>query len=136
MITSFGIIPFCKREGKWQVLLIQHLNGGHWGFPKGRVAEKTESAQDTAARELTEETGLEVQQYLSQEPFTEYYYLSGQKKMVSYFPALVIGVLKCQPEEVLAAKWFDLDEVVGQLSFPEAQRVFKQAEKSLNEHIT
>lgn len=133
MITSFGIIPFRKLEGKWQVLLIQHLNGGHWGFPKGK-AEKAESAQDAAARELAEETGLQVRQYLSKVPFIEYYYLSGQKKMVSYFPALVIGMLKCQPDEVLTAKWFDVDEAVEQLSFPESQRVLKQAKKSLNEY--
>lgn len=137
MITSFGIIPFRLIKGKWQVLLIQHLNGQHWGFPKGR-AEKTESAQDTAIRELEEETGLKVQRFLSLEPLTEHYYLSDQEKnkTVSYFPALVTGVLKCQVDEVLQAKWCDLDEAIKQLSFPGLQTIFTQARKRLDGFTT
>lgn len=137
MMLSFGIIPFCKLKGKWQVLLIQHVNGQHWGFPKGR-AEQTESAQDAAIRELQEETGLKVQCFLSLEPFTEIYYVpnQGKNKTVSYFPALVTGVLKCQLEEILQARWFDLDEAMHQLSFPEVQNIFKRARKSLDGYIT
>lgn len=135
MITSFGIIPFRKLKGKWQVLLIQHLNGQHWGFPKGR-AEKTETAQETAARELKEETGLRVQQFLSQEPFTERYYDQEKTKTVSYFPALVTGVLECQLDEIVQARWFGLDEAIKQISFPESQNIFKQARKHLDGYIT
>lgn len=134
MIISFGIIPFRIIKRKWQVLLIQHLNGQHWGFPKGK-AEKTESAQDTAIRELEEETGLRVQRFLSLEPLIEHYYLSDQEKnkTVSYFLALVTGVLKCQSDEVLQAKWCDLDEAAKQLSFPELKNIFTQARKVLDE---
>ena len=137
MIASFGIIPFRKVKGKWEVLLIQHVNGQHWGFPKGR-AEETESAQDAAVRELKEETGLSVQCFISQEPFTEQYYLAnrGENKTVSYFPALVTGVLKCQIEEITRAKWFDLDEAMKQLPFLESKNVFKQVRKSLHGYIT
>lgn len=135
MITSFGIIPFRKLKGKWQVLLIQHLNGQHWGFPKGRV-EKTETAQEAATRELKEETGLRVERFLSLEPFTESYYDQEKPKIVSYFPAFVTGILKCQPDEILQAKWFDLDEAMKQISFLELQNVFKQARKLLDGYIT
>ncbi|KAG6559459.1 NUDIX domain [Candidatus Rhabdochlamydia oedothoracis] len=135
MITSYGIIPFRKLKGKWQVLLIQHLNGQHWGFPKGR-AEKTETAQKTAIRELKEETGLRVRQLLSLKPFTESYSLQEKSKIVGYFPALVTGVLECQPNEIVQARWFDLDEAMKQISFPESQNVFKQARKYLDGYIT
>ena len=135
MITSFGIIPFRKLKGRWQVLLIQHLNGQHWGFPKGR-AEKTETAQETAVRELKEETGLRVHQFLSKEPFTESYYDPANAKIVGYFPAFVTGVLECQTDEIVQARWFDLDEAMEKISFPESQNVFKQARKHLNGYIT
>ncbi len=135
MITSFGIIPFRKLKGKWQVLLIQHLNGQHWGFPKGR-AEKAETAQEAAIRELKEETGLSIEQFLSLEPFTESYYDQEKPKTVSYFSAFVIGTLKCQPDEILQAKWFDLDEAMKQISFPESKNVFKKARKHLDGYIT
>lgn len=135
MITSFGIIPFRNVKGKWQVLLVQHVNGQHWGFPKGKV-EEMESARDAAARELREETGLTVQQYISEEPFTEHYNLSGKKKSVGYYPALVTGVLKCQLDEILSANWFSLDDAAKQLSFLESQRIFTQARKILYGTIT
>ncbi|PWU15015.1 MAG: hypothetical protein C5B45_03315 [Chlamydiae bacterium] len=135
MITSFGIIPFRKLQEKWQVLLVQHLNGQHWGFPKGR-AEKTETAQEAAIRELKEETGLHVEQFLSLEPFIESYYDRDKAKTVSYFPASVTGTLKCQPEEILQARWFDLDEGIKQISFPESQNAFMQARKYLDGYIT
>ena len=133
MITSFGIIPFRKLNGKWQVLLIQHLNGQHWGFPKGRP-EKTETAQETAIRELKEETGLIIEQFLSGEPIVESYCIQNEKKIVSYFPALVTGNLKCQPDEILLAKWVYLNEAMNQIFFSESQNVFKQAKKYLDEH--
>lgn len=132
MIISFGIIPFRQFEGKWQVLLIEHLKGKHWGFPKGRT-EKNESAQQTAIRELKEETGLSVQRFLSPDPFTESYQVRGMSKTVGYFPALVTGTLECQLSEITQAKWFDLDEAIEQISFQESQNVFKKTMQCLDE---
>ena len=135
MITSFGIIPFRKLKGKWQVLLIQHLNGQHWGFPKGR-AEKTETAQETAIRELKEETGLRVERFLSLEPFIESYSFQEKRKTVTYFSAFVTGILKCQTDEIIKANWFDLNEAMKQISFTESKSIFKQARKHLDGYIT
>lgn len=135
MISSFGIIPFRNVKGKWQVLLVQHVHGQHWGFPKGK-AKEMESARDAAARELREETGYAVQRYLSEEPFTEHYNVSGEKKTVGYYPALVTGVLKCQPSEILVADWFSLDDAIKRLSFSESQRILIQARKILYGAVT
>lgn len=135
MITSFGIVPFRKLKGKWQVLLIQHLNGQHWGFPKGR-AESAETAQEAAVRELKEETGLSVERFLSLKPFIESYFDQQKRKTVTYFPAFVTGILKCQSNEIMKANWFDLDEAMEQISFPESKNVFKQVRKYLDGYIT
>ena len=48
-----------RPEEQIEILLIRHKNGGHWAFPKGHV-EKKETEEDTALREIREETGLEV----------------------------------------------------------------------------
>lgn len=42
-----------------EILLIKHVNSGHWSFPKGHV-EGTETEVETAKREIKEETAIDV----------------------------------------------------------------------------
>lgn len=55
---SAGIVLFFNEGGTRRYLLLRH-NAGHWDFPKGKI-EPGESKQDTALRELKEETGLDA----------------------------------------------------------------------------
>ena len=70
---SCGAVVFRTHENKTQILLIRHYNGGHWAFPKGHV-EKGETEEQTALREILEETGLSVQLD------------TGYRKVVTYSP--------------------------------------------------
>ena len=54
---SCGAVVFRKYHGNIELLLIKHVVGGHWSFPKGHV-EAGESERQTALREVREETGL------------------------------------------------------------------------------
>ena len=56
---SCGAIVFRCPADKLEVLLLKHRNG-HWDFPKGHV-EPGESEQETALREVREESGLTVE---------------------------------------------------------------------------
>ena len=56
---SCGAIVFHRFKDGIKVLLVKNRNGKYWSFPKGHV-EKGESEHQTAAREIKEETGLEV----------------------------------------------------------------------------
>jgi len=128
--SSFGIIPLQKTEkGNVQVLLIFHKGGKHWSFPKGRK-DLGETDQETATRELKEETGLDVEKFLSDTPYMESYtfYKFQEKvlKTVSYYPAFVTGVLKLQPEEILDAKWLPMDEAIHHLTFKEAKVICRK----------
>jgi bis(5'-nucleosidyl)-tetraphosphatase len=131
--ASYGIIPLCKKSGEWQVLLIQ-LHAGHWGFPKGH-AERKEQPQDSAKRELQEETGLEVLRFLIEQPLIEAYQFFSRgnriEKTVSYFLAEVHGELKLQKEEVKASKWVPLSEAIQHLTFPASKTICQRAEQLL-----
>ncbi len=123
MIESFGIIPLRKEKGTWKVFLIQHKNGAHWGFPKGRAHGK-ESPLESATRELFEETGLKVKTLLKSTPFVEHY--SGKEKKVTYFAALVEGDVLLQLDEIQAGEWYDLQEAEKRLTFHEAKDLLRQ----------
>jgi len=54
--TSSGVIPFRTTRGKREYLVLKGRTGD-WEFPKGTI-EEDEELQQTALRELEEETGI------------------------------------------------------------------------------
>lgn len=53
---SCGVVVF-KKEEELKFLLLLYP-GGHWDFPKGHVEDTDATEQETANRELIEETGI------------------------------------------------------------------------------
>ncbi len=127
--TSYGIIPLRLEDDEWEVLLVQHKNGGHWGFPKGHP-EEGESPKETAERELTEETALQVTEYLPEHQLTEHYSFErgGETvgKTVHFFHALVHEELALDQSELLSAKWLPLEELLSYATFPEEKVLYAQ----------
>jgi 8-oxo-dGTP pyrophosphatase MutT (NUDIX family) len=128
-IHSFGIIPIQRRQGKLFILLVKHVTGHYWGFPKGK-AQEGEVPHETAKRELLEETGLEIKEMISGRLFHETYNFEnkGQNfhKEVVYFPALVTGeAVVSHPEEVEDIKWCHLDQLETTLTYGPSRQVAK-----------
>lgn len=126
--TSCGIIPLRHDRGQWSVLLVQ-LHAGHWGFPKGHI-ESNEEIQETAIRELQEETGLTVKRFLSDIVLKEVYHFTHQgiaiEKTVLYYIAEVVGKVVIQEEEIKATKWVPLEDSVAAISFPAGKTLCEQ----------
>jgi bis(5'-nucleosidyl)-tetraphosphatase len=126
---SYGIIPLRRQiEEKWEVFIVQH-HSGHWAFPKGH-AEVGENSKQAAERELMEETGLSVQDYLSEKIFIENYFFTFEKKLiqktVEYFLASVTGQVVLQVQEINAGRWVLLEEAIPCLTFLEGQKICKE----------
>lgn len=132
---SFGIIPLSKEEGNWKVLLIYHKNGNHWGFPKGHK-HGFESDFEAACRELKEETGLNVHTCLMENPFVERFQFRRKgewvEKTVSYYPAIVIGAVQIQIEEIRDAAWLSFDDALKRLTFEEARSICRQVRQMVS----
>lgn len=73
MKKSCGGIVYRKFHGNTEILLIKHIKSGYWSFPKGHV-ENSETEEETAKREIKEETGIDV------------YIDSGFRETVTYSP--------------------------------------------------
>jgi 8-oxo-dGTP pyrophosphatase MutT (NUDIX family) len=135
---SYGIIPvrFIPQTG-WEMLLIQH-HGGHWAFPKGH-ADAHESPQQTAIRELQEETGLTIKRFLSEQTFIEDYFFSHHGKTiyktVTYFLAEVEGLVTLQEAEVCDSIWLTPDQAIERITFKKCRALCHQAEQVLK-HIS
>jgi len=131
---SFGIIPLSKEGMTWKVLLILHQGGNHWSYPKGKRLPE-EKPIDAAKRELKEETGLDVDQFLTETPYVEQYQFrrKGQHvlKKVNYFPAIVKGDICLQIEEVRKALWVPLNEAFNLLTFVEARNILQAVSEKL-----
>lgn len=134
--ASYGIIPLKKDQDDFVVLLIQQ-HKGYWSFPKGH-GDGDETHLESAARELKEETGLTILELVYNEPIVErYVFNSGDKevhKTVTYFLALVDGVLELQEDEILSAKWVKLKDASDHVTYPEAKALAKQVFEILNDH--
>lgn len=129
--TAWGIVPLKRSATGWEILLIK---SGHnfWGLPKGHP-EAHETPKQTAERELLEETGLQVQKFLSDEILYEKYTFTkgGEKvhKTVGYFIAEVKGKVHLQKEELLDFQWIDLEKAADVATYPEAKRLVADLKK-------
>ena len=127
--TSYGVVPFQQFDGEWRVFLVQHRQG-HWSLPKGHI-EPGESGLETATRELKEETGLDVERFLSFVSIDEQYQFKRGpvvvEKRVGYYPGLVHGKVTIQVAELKTGRWFSVEEAGKTLTFPEARRILQEA---------
>lgn len=127
--ASFGIIPLQKKDGRWQVFIVQSITG-HWGFPKGHPKLHTETAQQTAERELREETGFTLTSYFPVEPLSFSYECRSHgryvDKTVTLFLGEVTGNIHPCPIEIAESIWVYLDDVQVSVVFEPIQPLLQK----------
>lgn len=123
---SCGALVHRRGEKGLEILLIQHKNGGHWAFPKGHV-EKKETEEETARREIREETGLKVDLDTGFRAVTTYSPKPNVWKDVIYFAACVKkGELKAQEEEVLGICWKTPEDALTTVTYESDKEILQK----------
>ena len=124
-------------DGVHQLCLVH--DGRHWGLPKGNV-ERGETPEQTALREIAEETGLPFDrlELIAALPASEYVYRRDGRlifKRVHFFlVSAPDGVeLVPQPGELDDARWLSVEEARRRASFPDTVRAIDAAERLLRE---
>ena len=114
---SCGAIVYGKFHGNTEILLIKHVNSGHWSFPKGHV-ESGETEIETAQREIMEETGIDVIIDASFRETVSYSPKRGTQKIVVYFLAKAKNSdFIPQEEEIADIKWVEIGRAQSVLSY-------------------
>lgn len=130
---SCGAIVYRKSHGNIEILLIKHVNSGHWSFPKGHV-EAGETEEETALREIKEETGIDV---IIDSTFREtvtYFPRKDTQKVVVYFLAKAKNFEYVpQEEEIAQIKWVDIGYATSVLTYENDKTIVNKAKLAIRE---
>jgi 8-oxo-dGTP pyrophosphatase MutT (NUDIX family) len=130
---SAGGIIFKKEEGKIYILTSQHSQHLGWVFPKGIIGDniKGEKKEETAVREVKEETGAEAEIIKEVTPVTYWYVWEGEKrkKTVYYFIMKYTGGdITDHDHEMSAVEWVEEDKVLEKLTYKSDKDAFLEAQ--------
>ena len=126
---SCGAVVFTKDEGQLRYVIIRSKEG-FYGFPKGHM-EGGESEEETALREIREETGLNVAivdgfRTEDSHPFVR----DGHtiNKDIVYFLARYTGqTLIAQEAELSGIYLMDYQQAINAFQFESSKRILTQA---------
>ena len=132
-ITS-GAVVYRKNNGEIEYLLLESQNKGHfWGFPKGHV-EGNETLEETAKREIKEETQLVLPIDTSFHVYTEYDLPNGNRKQMTLYTADLTQSedIQVQAEEIKNCGWFNYADARERLTYDNLKQLLDQ----VNDHLT
>ena len=112
--TSCGVIPYRYHNGQREYLILLQ-NNHFWSFPKGHM-EPGETQEQTALRELFEETGLQASLIPGKKAEVAYDLPSvNRKKQVVLYLGKTKGTVRLQESEVCKYKWVSAGELKAYL---------------------
>lgn len=130
---SAGAVVFRKSDGKIYYLLLQY-EAGHWDFPKGMI-EKGEKIDQTAKREIGEETGIKDVQFIDGfEKWIKYFFRVEGKNIFKIVTFLLAETKETEVKisfEHTGFKWLPYEEALKQLTFDNAKRILEKANEFL-----
>ena len=128
---SCGAIVYRRFHGNIEILLIKHINSGHWSFPKGHV-EQGETEIETALREIKEETGLDVLIDPSFRETVTYFPRKDTQKVVVYFIAKAKTFEYIpQEDEIAEIRWVDIGHAVQMLTYENDKTIVNKARTAI-----
>lgn len=126
---SCGAIVY-RKNNKIEFLLLKH-NAGHYSFPKGHV-ENNETEEETAIREIKEETNIEVKLDTNFRYIVTYSPKPNVTKDVIYFIAeKTNGIETPQETEIELLKWAEKEEALNLITYDNDKQVLINAIKYL-----
>lgn len=132
---SAGGVLFRPDQQHFQVILINRKNGTVWCLPKGKI-EKDETREETALREVEEETAHqgEIVSYLND---VRYWYIDKERNLrlnkTVYFFLIKDngGDSKNHDPEAEKVEWFEIEEAIKIATYPGERQTLEKARELL-----
>ena len=131
-ISSGGVV-FRPAGAGHEVALIRvaRADGDAWALPKGWV-EKGEDLEQTAVREVREETGLDAKVLRKLGEVTYEFYSKTDRSRISktvhlFLMEYVGGTTSAHDDEVEEVRWFPLDDALRTLTYKNEREMVEKA---------
>jgi len=130
-----GVIPILRVADGWRYLIVLQQKGNNWSFPKGHL-EGDETAEQTARREMEEETGITECDIKMDQVFAIQYPITVdgdvRTKTATYYLGFVsTDLVVIRPTEIDAYLFATYDEALEYLDYEEIREVVKKVEAVL-----
>jgi 8-oxo-dGTP pyrophosphatase MutT (NUDIX family) len=129
--VSAGGVVYRRRGRRIEIVLVARPAQNLWALPKG-TPEPGESIEETAIREVAEETGLEVR-IAAEIGKIQYWYAVPQehvrihKAVHHYLMEATGGDVSLHDHEYDVVDWVDINEAVARMSYPNERAIVEQA---------
>ena len=133
--TSCGAAVYRIINGVPRFLLIKNKRSSNWGFPKGHV-EQGENKEQTAKREVLEETGIHIK--LIDGFYSESEYKIGnriQKNVVIFLATTKDTQTRIQMDEVDDYAWLTYSKAIERLNFENDRIILKEISEFMRNEL-
>lgn len=135
--VAAGGVVYRRHDGRVEVVLVSRPRARLWVLPKGRP-EPGETLEQAALREVTEETGLEVE--IVDEVGSDRYSFSvrGERVLINkvvrhYLMEPRGGDMSRHDEEYDDVAWYDINAAYRLLTFPSQRAILERASVLIDE---
>jgi len=130
---SCGAVVYREERGR-RLYLLLHYAGGHWDLPKGH-AEKGETEEGTARREILEETGISELEFEPgfRQAISYWLLRRGEKipKEVAFFLAKTGEKSVTLSDEHVGHLWLPFRLALDKITYKNAKDILEKAEAHL-----
>jgi len=132
---SCGAVVFKRMKDNSAKYLILHYINGHWEFPKGHM-EKNEKEEQTAMREIKEETALDDVEFMDGFRETVKYFFKNSEETV--YKEVIFFLGETHSDEVTLSNehigyaWLNYEHAYKKLNFNNSKELLEKAEKFLH----
>jgi ADP-ribose pyrophosphatase YjhB (NUDIX family) len=133
---SAGGVVLRRIDGAIHALLIRDPYR-NWGLPKGHL-EGEETAEDAAAREVREETGLAELEVGPRLGTIDWYFRADGTVVHKYCVFFAMAAPRGRPEPEVAegiteCAWFAVDEAVDRITYDNAREILRELRHRLED---